>query len=339
MKRSRAEAKESRAEAKRKAKRREEPIVPTGLTHFVVDEQQPEWAPTQPVKAAPLKHGTTRTPIVAMLVVLLVVAGIAVYAITRSTPKAAPPRAAAHVNALPAALASLISANTADVAYAQHVGGALPADVNGGGSIDLATQGSNLSVTDSTEGKRFPEQIIYDGSQAFYDLGAIVHYVTPAYNWVSTDMTAGAPGSPGIGVGGVLADPSALVSVVQASAPSAKEIGKVQLDGVTVTEYSIALDQAAVTHLLATPGLPAYVQTATYTQLDEQVYVDGSGSVSRIVAGGTYAESGRTITASTTLDLSHFGNPVSVAPPPPSQVVSEQQFEASADRIAQAPTS
>jgi hypothetical protein len=188
-------------------------------------------------------------------------------------------------------------------------------------------------------GQKFPEQIVYVGGQAFYDLGAIVHYVTPSYNWVSTDLAAGGPGSPGIGVGGVLADPSALVSLAQASAPSAREVGSVRLNGVPVTEYSVSLDQAAVTHLLAAPGLPAYVHAATYTQLDEQAYVDGLGRVARIVAGGTYLESGHAVRASTTLDFSHYGTPVSVAPPPPTQVVSEQQFQASADRLAHAQTS
>ena len=60
--------------------------------------------------------------------------------------------------------------------------------------------------------------------------------------------------------------------------------------------------------------------------------------MARIVASGTYPESGHTVTASTTLDLSHYGTPVSVAPPPPTQVVSEQQFQASADRLAHAHT-
>ena len=66
--------------------------------------------------------------------------------------------------------------------------------------------------------------------------------------------------------------------------------------------------------------------------------MDGTGRVSRIVAVGTYPDSGQTVTASTTLDLSHYGTPVSVAPPPPPQVVPEQQFEASAARLAHPPT-
>jgi hypothetical protein len=339
--RSRAEAKQSRAEAKRKAKRKvkrqEDRIVPAGLTSFVVDEQ-PQPAATQTRKDARLqKQGTTRAPIVVMIVVLLLVAGIGAYATTRSSPKASPGRTA-HVNGLPAALASMVSASTADLAYAQHIGGPNPASVNGGGSVDLAAQGSNLSVTYSMHGQRFPEQIVYDGARAFYDLGAIVRYVTPSYYWVSTDLSSGGPGSPGLGLGGVLADPSALVSLVEASAPSAREVGRVQLNGVATTEYSIALDQAAVTHLLASSGLPAYVHTATYTHLDELVYVDGSGRVARIAASGSYPQSGRTVTASTTLDLSHYGTPVSVAPPPPPLSVSEQQFQASADRLAHAPT-
>ncbi len=210
-----AEAKQSRAEAKRKAKRQEDPIVPAGLTRFVVDEASEPWAATTRKDARLQKQGTTRTPIVVMIVVLLAVTGVAAYAMSKSSPKAAAPGGAAHASALPAALAALVSANSADLAYAQDIGGPIPASVNGGGSVDLATQGSNLSVTYSMEGQRFPEQIVYDGGQAFYDLGAIVHFVTPSYNWVSTDLASAAPGSPGIGVGGVLADPSALVSFVQ----------------------------------------------------------------------------------------------------------------------------
>ncbi len=236
-------------------------------------------------------------------------------------------------------MASTVSANTADVAYALHVGGAHPASVNGGGSVDLGTQGSNLSVTYSLAGQSFPEQIVFDGGQGFYDLGAIVRYVTPGYDWVSMALAPAGSGVPGIGVGGVLADPSALVSLLQLSASSAREIGTVEVDGAPATEYSVAFDQAAVTRLLASPGLPSFVRTASYSQLDERAYVDGSGHVSRIVAVGTYPESGQTETASATLDLSHYGTPVSVAPPPPTQVVPEQQFEANAMRLAHASTS
>ena len=258
-----AEAKQSRAEAKRKAKRQEDPIVPAGLTRFVVDEASEPWAATTRKDARRCRSRVRRVrSIVVMIVVLLAVTGVAAYAMSKSSPKAAAPGGATHASVLPAALAALVSANSADLAYAQQIGGPIPASVNGGGSVDLATQGSNLSVTYSMEGQRFPEQIVYDGGQAFYDLGAIVHFVTPSYNWVSTDLASAAPGSPGIGVGGVLADPSALVSFVQVSAPSAHEVGHVQLNGVPTTEYAIALDQAAVTRLLASPALPAYVHAA-----------------------------------------------------------------------------
>ena len=101
----------------------------------------------------------------------------------------------------------------------------------------------------------------------------------------------------------------------------------------------MALDQAALTRLLASSGFPSFLRTATYTHLDEQAYVDGSGHVSRIVAAGTYLDSGQTVTASTTLDLSHYGTSVSVAPPPPTQVVPELQFEATASRLTHAATS
>jgi hypothetical protein len=203
----------------------------------------------------------------------------------------------------------------------------------------LATQGSNLSVTYSVGDRSFPEQIVYDGGQSFYDLGDIVRYFAPGYEWVSMDLASGGFGEPGVGIGGVLADPTALVSLLQASASSAHQVGSVQIDGAPATEYSISLGQAAVTRLLASSGLPAFVHTTAYTQLNLQAYVDGTGRLSRIAAGATYLDSGQTVTASTTLDLSHYGTPVSVAPPPAPQVVPEQQFEASAARLTHAPTS
>jgi len=342
-----AEAKAAKAKTKGHGARRNDPI-PAGLTSFVVDEQPEELPAAEPAPARTRKdarvekqEGTKRSLLVVVVVVLLVVAGVAVYVMTRPKANAATGTGAGtttSANALPAAVAKTLSANTADVAYALDIGGAAPASVNGGGSVDLATQGSNLSLTYSVGGQSFPEQIVYDGGQGFYDLGAIVHYVTPGYDWVSMDLAPGGSGVPGIGVGGVLADPSALVSLLQASASSAREVGRVQVDGAPATEYSISLDQAALTPVLASAALPSYVHTASYTQLNEQAYVDGTGHVSRIVAVGTYPDSGQTMTASTTLDLSHYGTPVSVAPPPPPQVVPEQQFEANAARLAHAPT-
>ena len=96
-------------------------------------------------------------------------------------------------------MASTVSANTADVAYALDIGGSQPASINGGGSVDLATQGSNLSLTYTLGGQSFPEQIVYDGGQGFYDLGAIVHYVTPGYDWVSMDLAPGGSRVPASG--------------------------------------------------------------------------------------------------------------------------------------------
>jgi hypothetical protein len=239
---------------------------------------------------------------------------------------------------LPAAVASTVTASTADVAYSLAINGSQAASINGGGSVDLATQGSNLSLTYSQGGRSFPEQIVYDGGHGFYDLGAIVNYVTPGYSWVSTDLAPGSPPVPGIGVGGVLADPSGLVALLQASESSARDVGSVQVDGAPATEYSIALSQAELTHVLASAGLPSIVRSAPFTELNEQAYVDGTGRVSRIVAVGTYPVSGQSVTATTTLDLSHYGTPVSIAPPPSSQVVPEGQFEASAARLGGAPT-
>ena len=118
-----------------------------------------------------------------------------------------------------------------------------------------------------------------------------------------------------------------------ASASSAREVGRVQVDGAPATEYSISLGQAALSHVFGAAGLPSFVRSAPYTQLNEQAYVDGTGHVSRIVAVGSYPVSGQSVTAAITLDLSHYGTPVSIAPPPASQVVPEGQFEASAARL------
>ena len=240
----------------------------------VVDERpapEPEPAAARTRKDARVEkqEGTKRSLLVVVLVVLLVVVGVAAYAMTRpkaaaapaggTRHRAAPARCAEGDGALPAAVASTVSANTADVAYALDIGGSQPASINGGGSVDLATQGSNLSLTYSLGGQSFPEQIVYDGGQGFYDLGAIVHYVTPGYDWVSMDLAPGGSEVPGIGVGGVLADPSALVSLLQASASSAREVGHVQVDGAPATEYSIALESGG-----ADPGAghgrPAFVR-------------------------------------------------------------------------------
>ena len=336
-----AAAKRARAEAKR-------PVVavpvPAGLDEPRAPEPEPEPVAARTRKDARVEkqEGTKRSLLVVVVVVLLVVVGVAAYATTR--PKANTAGAGAvsgtrtGVTALPAAVASTVSANTADVAYALDLGGSQPASINGGGSVDLATQGSNLSLTYSLGGQSFPEQIVYDGGQAFYDLGAIVHFVAPGYDWVSMDLAPGGSGVPGIGVGGVLADPSALVALLQASASSARAVGRVQVDGAPATEYTITLQQAALTGVLASAGLPSFVRTASYTQLHEQAYVDSAGRLSRIVAVGTYPDAGQTMTATTTLDLSHYGTPVSVAPPPPPQVVPEQQFEANAARLAHALT-
>ncbi len=283
--------------------------------------------------------GATRKVLVAVAVVVLVLAGIGVYAKTR--PRAVPPAPArAAGSTLPSALAATVGAKTAVVTYVLGMQGAQPTTIDGNGTVALGSQGGSLSLTYKGNGYTFPEQIVFDGGRAFYNLGDILRYIAPGYTWVSLDLATVGTGNPGVGVGGVLADPSALVSLVQASSAAAKRVGTTQFGGVQMTEYSLSLDAEQAAQVAASASLPTFVRSelglVPYTDLDATVLVDGAGQVAQIQASGIFVQAGQPVAVHTTLGLSGFGTPVSVAVPSSAKVVSVQQFEANAQRLAHA---
>jgi hypothetical protein len=64
-----------------------------------------------------------------------------------------------------------------------------------------------------------------------------------------------------------------------------------------------------------------------YSQLDYVVGVNGTNHVAQIRTTGAYSAAGEHFTVTATMDMSGFGTPVTVTPPPASAVVSYQRFE------------
>ena len=75
-----------------------------------------------------------------------------------------------------------------------------------------------------------------------------------------------------------------------------------------------------------------------FNQLDCVVGVNGTNHVAQIRTTSAYSAAGEHFTVTGTMDMSDFGTPVTVAPPPASTVVSYQRFEtiASQDQGASA---
>lgn len=64
-----------------------------------------------------------------------------------------------------------------------------------------------------------------------------------------------------------------------------------------------------------------------YSRLDYVVGINGTNHVAQIRTTSAYSAAGEHFTVTGTMDMSDFGTPVTVAPPPASTVVSFQRFE------------
>jgi hypothetical protein len=69
------------------------------------------------------------------------------------------------------------------------------------------------------------------------------------------------------------------------------------------------------------------MSAAHYSQLDYVVGVNGTDHVTQIRTTGAYSVARQNFTVAATMDMSDYGTPVTVAPPPAGEVVSFQRFE------------
>ena len=261
---------------------------------------------------------------VAAVAVLLVGTGVAVYERSHSGPNTG--------SALTSAVATTEQSKTADVALSMSLGAGGPSvTIAGNGDSDLARNATNLTLALSADGQALTERAVIDGTTAYYNIGPLVGAIVPGKSWVSMDVGKSSSSSSSFGTGGIFTDPSTLIAVIGAPGTALHALGPAVVNGSRVQQYSVNLGPAGIKKAIGSDTLPgnlrAEISMVHYNQLDYVVGVNGTNHVAQIRTTGAYSAAGEHFTVTGTMDMSDFGTPVTVAPPPASAVVSFQRFE------------
>jgi hypothetical protein len=261
---------------------------------------------------------------VALVVVVLAGAGIAGYELSRSGTDTG--------TALTSAVTTTENSKTADVAMSISIGaGGSSITIAGNGDSDLASNATNLTLNYSAGGQAFAERAVIDGATAFYNIGPLVGEVVPGKSWVSIGVGK-TSGSNSFGAGGIFSDPSTLIAVIGEPGTAIHSLGPSTLDGANVQEYSVDLGPAGIKKAISSQAMPNALRSEMsmvhYTQLGYIVAVDGTDHVAQVRTTGAYSAAGEKFTVSGTMDMSDYGTPVTIEPPPANQVVSSQRFDA-----------
>jgi hypothetical protein len=217
--------------------------------------------------------------------------------------------------------------------------------ITGSGAFDFANESGTFSVNlPDSGGKQVTEQVIYDGKTVYVNvgnllnnlgvLGSLANGLTLDKQWVSVDTSQVGSGKTGA-LGGGLAtfgNPAAMLQQLQAEGGTVTSLGPTTYDGTAVTEYSVALPPSDIEKALGElpSSVPSSVRHApsgvTPPNIEAKVYVANGNLLKAIDLPISLSVLGQTMSEEMTMVFSNFGTPVSVTPPPASQVIPFSQF-------------
>jgi hypothetical protein len=290
---------------------------------------------------APAKTGRGRAVFAAAAAVLLLAAGAGVgaYVLVGHSEAAA-------TEAVTTAASQSLDAKSADMSMTMTFSGmGLNEQITGQGAFDFPDQVGTFTVTLPVGGQQDSEQIIEDGGVVYVSLGGLLGQVAPGKSWVSASpgqLSSGSGSSSSLG-GGVtqFSDPSQMLQQLQNSGATVTSDGQTTFDGTPVTAYSVTVPTSALTKYLG--SLPSSLQQITsglsLPNVTEKVYIESGGLLRGIDLPYSFGIMGKTFTMDMQMALSNYGTPVTVTPPPASEVLPYSQFGAIAGNSGNSGTS
>jgi hypothetical protein len=222
---------------------------------------------------------------------------------------------------------------TADVSVsvAVQVPGAGQITAAGGGSVDFANNAGQVTIKyaglPTLNGMTLTE--LFEGGNFYLSMPGLSDLV-PGSSWVSAPMSQSGSVTPGS------SDPASILKLLADRGATVTPIGPSMVDGGAVNGFRVVIGagelQKAVDHEQLPPSIAneaksmfgnSAIQMSVYISATTNLIVQTTTSMSLNAAGTA-------VTAVATEDFSNYGVPVSIVPPPPSEVVSLQQFEQAA---------
>jgi hypothetical protein len=235
--------------------------------------------------------------------------------------------------AVTAAASQSLDARSADVSLSMTMSGpGLNEQITGQGAFDFPDQTGTFTVNVPTGGQTISEQIIEDGDTVYVGLGGLIGSVAPGKSWISASpgqLSSG--GGSGLG-GGVTqwSDPSQMLQQLQSSGATVTSDGPTTYDGTAVTEYSVTLPSSFYSQYLGSlpSSLQQFTSGLTLPNPTEKVYIAEGNLLRAVDLPFTFGVTDKTLSMDLQMSFTNYGTPVTVTPPPASEVIPYSQLGA-----------
>jgi hypothetical protein len=199
----------------------------------------------------------------------------------------------------------------------------------GTGVIDFAHRLADLTVNEPT-GQSIEERLI--GTNAYVKLPPQLAQTQPQLrgkSWLHQQLPSNDTASLGFGSSGSGAsDPTSVLRLVSMVSNSVAKVGTASIRGTQTTHYRAIVDfgKAAAKHGLPPAQIQTLEKALGTNTFPVDLWIDGQGVARRmqfhfpLAKATTTSAAGQSGQITETLDLYDFGTPVSVQPPPASQV-------------------
>ncbi len=282
--------------------------------------------------ALPRRSGKGLAAGIAALAVVAVIAAVTIVGGSRS-PRA-PRRPAISDAAFVAESARhTLGQRTADVTVSGSIDSAgQSVAVTGTGETDFSSNSMALSVHITVSGHSLTEKEILTGGSLYFALsadGRSLAQTTGGRSWIRMPVvksrTASLTGS----------DPLSTLSVLEQHGNSVRRVGTKIIGGLTCTGYAVTPSKQAMISgarkEFSRLGLPAAITDAELSMIKAMtpptatIWLDAHGTV-RQMGVSLQVGSLSSVASNLVMDFSHYGTPVRISAPAPSDVISYRSF-------------
>jgi hypothetical protein len=228
-----------------------------------------------------------------------------------------------------------------DVKVSSPGGSALQQVLSGAGQFDLKNQTGTMSlVVPGVAAQEGTTPIVFVGPTVYVYLGPRLSALVPGKTWISaTEAELGSPGS-GLSSGisafeQLIGNPTTLVSQLNGGGVRFTSLGASSFDGASVQRYLVKFPSSGTT---STSSETTSTVSPSGAHGGEDLYVSAKGLIRAVVIPVEVASNGQTFHETITIAFTHYGQPVTVAPPPAAQVATLAQYQAALDQSGQTAT-
>jgi hypothetical protein len=199
---------------------------------------------------------------------------------------------------------------------------------SGSGAFDFAHHTGSMTISYPVQGTPITEQAIYDGSTVYVNLGSMFGGLTQGKQWVSADLSQfQSAGSAASGLN-AFGDPAAMLQQLQSIGGTVTSRGPATYDGTSVTHYAVSIPPSALLKQMGplSSSVQKGLSAVNLPTINADVYITGDGLLKAMHMPMSFSAAGQSVSMDLTMSFSNYGTPVSVTPPPASEVIPLSQL-------------